>query len=134
MSFAVMLPLISSILQSSQENTNRRNGFDSNIATLVNSPYTGRNAGNFGQFLQNNSLGNLATGLGAGYAQNDAEKKYADELKFRNNALQSQVPQQAVAQTQYVDDPIIRMGMSNDFSFDPNKKLTFGGYSSALRG
>lgn len=135
MSFAVMLPILSSLMQSSQDNTNRRNAFDSNIATLVNSPYTGRQAGDFSKFLGNTSLNNLKQGLDSAYAQNNQEQRYADNLsweKAQAKSLQDKLAGQIQAQPipqgldHYSGSPLDR------YSLDPDKKLTFAGLSSLL--
>jgi putative salt-induced outer membrane protein YdiY len=135
MSFAVMLPILSSLMQSSQDNTNRRNAFDSNIATLVNSPYTGRQAGDFSKFLGNTSLNNLKQGLDSSFAQSNQEQRYADNLaweKAQAKAAQDKIDAQTnpIQNQQNTAPP---MGLSLDkYSLDPNKALTFSGLSSLL--
>lgn len=135
MSFAVMLPILSSLMQSSQDNTNRRNAFDSNIATLVNSPYTGRQAGDFSRFLGNNSLNNLKQGISSSFAQSDEEKKYADDLEWKKNqakAVQDKINEQDQS-TLNTQSGSASWGLSPDkYSFDPNKSMTFAGLSSLL--
>ena len=57
------LPLLLSAVMAAQDNTNKRDQFDSKIYTLANSAFTGRDPGNFTAQLNNQSMGMVGKGL-----------------------------------------------------------------------
>lgn len=90
--FAVLAPLIGSALKAGQENTNRRDQFNSSNISNAFSVFTGAGRQGLSGFLNNNSVGTVLKGVGG--AVNNAQQL---DLQQASDASRAQQLERAIA-------------------------------------